>query len=97
MSHKIPFFAKRFVAGITLDEAIQAVEPLHEGGLFTSLDILGENVTSREEATGHLAAYKNIVSVIHEKKLPSNISIKLTMLGLDIDQNFCHENLTHLL
>ena len=89
--------ARRFVAGETLSEAIRAVRSLNEQGILATLDHLGENTQTREEA--HLAAqeYLHILSAIHENSLGSNASLKLTQMGLDLGEEICSENLAMIL
>lgn len=89
-----PFaLARRFVAGETLPEAIEAARSLNRRGLLVSLDILGENVRERAEAEAARAAYVQLLDEIARTGVDANISIKLTMLGLDQDEAFCEANL----
>lgn len=89
----------RFVAGETLDEAMAAAEALAEKGLCSSLDLLGENVATLEEAHAAALAYEEIVDRIakspHKDKI--NISIKLTALGLDQGDEVAEANFRELL
>ncbi len=89
--------AHRFVAGETLEEAIQAARVSNGIGLAVSLDFLGESVSSREEALAATEMAIRTVEAIAENSLDSNISIKPTQLGLDIDEDFCRENVERLL
>src|SRR5271168_3266382 len=86
-------FAKRFVAGETLEEALAASEELCAQGRSVSLNHLGENVSSEAAAREVCASYNRMVKELHEKNLPGNISIKLTQLGLDYGRDLC-ESLT---
>ena len=92
----LTFLAKRFVAGETASEAIEVVKRLNNEGIKVSLDILGENVYSKKEALLARDAYLNLLDLIDKTKVDSYISIKLTQLGLDIDQNFCQENVLEI-
>lgn len=95
---KLPFFlAKRFVAGENLEQAIPKVEDLNSKNIKVTLDLLGENVKDRETADATVESYINLLRGITEAGLDSTISIKLTMLGLDIDQQYCRDNLFRLL
>ncbi len=89
----------RFVAGETLDEAMEAAEALAEKGLCSSLDLLGENVATVEEARAAGLAYREIVDRIaaspHKDRI--NISIKLTALGLDQGDDVAEANFRELL
>ena len=89
--------ARRFVAGETLEEAIQATRALNQRGLTVSLDHLGENVTEAAEATSAAQDYNKILDAIKQSSLDANISIKLTALGLDIDAALCEANVRRVL
>ena len=82
-------FAKRFVAGETLDEAVSAVAALNARGITASLDLLGESVTNEREARAAGAQYLGVLDRIQEKKLDANVSLKLTAMGLDISEELC--------
>jgi proline dehydrogenase len=82
-------FAKRFVAGETLDEAVAAVAALNARAITASLDLLGESVTNEREARAAGAQYLRVLDHIHEKKLDANVSLKLTAMGLDISEELC--------
>jgi proline dehydrogenase len=82
-------FAKRFVAGESLAEALTASQALCDEGRHVSLNHLGENVASETAARAVCASYIQMVEELHAKKLTGNISIKLTQLGLDIDKELC--------
>ena len=82
-------FASRFVAGETLDEALDAVRALNARGIRASLDLLGESVTNDREARGTRDAYIEILSRIHAQRLDANVSVKLTAMGLDISEELC--------
>ena len=89
--------AARFVAGETLDEAIAVVKDLNCRGIFTTLDHLGENVTSREEA---ILAADEIITIIDRlvnEGVPSGISIKLSQIGLVLDPDICRQNLLKIM
>jgi proline dehydrogenase len=95
---KLPFvLAKRFVAGETLEEAIPKIKQINRKGIKITLDLLGENVDERETADETVENYINLLKGINEADLDSTISIKLTMLGLGIDRDYCKENSFKLL
>jgi proline dehydrogenase len=95
---KLPFIlAKRFVAGESFTESIPKAKELNSKELKLTLDLLGENVKNRETAVNTVDAYIRLLDGIKEHGLISSISIKLTMLGLDIGFDFCRENLFKLL
>ena len=89
--------ARRFVAGETLEEALQATRSLNKSGFTVSLDHLGENVTDAAEAASAAQDYMQILDAIKQASLDANISIKLTALGLDIDAALCEENVRRVL
>ncbi len=89
--------ATRFVAGETAEEAFQAVRPLNAKGLTASLDLLGENVRDPAEARAACRAYVELLHGIARAGLDSNISIKLTMLGLGIDRGMTRNHVVEIL
>lgn len=96
---KLPFvLAKRFVAGESFEAAVPKVKALNEKGIKVTLDLLGENVEDREMADEMVANYMGLLENISTvDTMESTISIKLTMLGLDIDIDYCRTNLFKLL
>jgi proline dehydrogenase len=89
--------AARFVAGETLAEAIAAVRALNAKGLNASLDHLGENVTTAADATRATEDYLFALEQIAASGIRSNISLKLTQLGLEVDEAICKHNLRRIL
>src|SRR5580704_1865823 len=81
--------ARRFVAGETLDEALEAARACNEAGMLASLDYLGENVATTADAQRARDSYLEIFERIAREKLHANVSCKLTQLGLDISPEFC--------
>lgn len=93
---KMPFSrqaAGRFVAGETSAEALAAARTLNDAGFRVTLDLLGESVNQRHEAEAATAAYRTSLDEIDESDAVSTISLKLTQLGLDIDEEFCFRNI----
>lgn len=84
---------KRFVAGQTLEEEIAVCRNLEKERIFSTIDRLGENVTSLEEAAASREAYSQALDRIAEARLPSTVSIKLTQFGLDFSVPACFENI----
>jgi proline dehydrogenase len=82
-------FARRFVAGETLPEALDAVRQLNGNRISASLDLLGESVRNESEARAAGKAYLGILDRIRERSLDANVSIKLTAMGLDISEELC--------
>ena len=88
--------AKRFVSGQTIQEAIRAVRRLNSFGILTTLDVLGENVSDRRAAEVAVAAYLETLDWIQREGLRSNVSLKLTQMGLDIDRDYCLDNVARI-
>lgn len=95
---KLPFLlAKRFVAGEAFDQAVPKVKELNSKGIAVTLDLLGENVKSRKIADETTSEYIDLLKGIADIGVNSSISIKLTMMGMDIDRNYTRDNLFSLL
>lgn len=82
----------RFVPGKTLDEALRVARQLHAGRFLATLDHLGENVTTRQEADSSRQFCEDALAAIAASTLPATISIKLTQLGLDLGEDLCRRN-----
>jgi proline dehydrogenase len=82
-------FARRFVAGETLAEALTASDELCRQGRNVSLNHLGENVSTEAAAHEVCASYIEMIEAMHARKIAGNISIKLTQLGLDLSKELC--------
>lgn len=83
--------SQRFVAGFSVDDALRAGRAMNEIGLSASVDNLGENVTNVEEARHSAQLYHRLLEQMHQQKLNANISLKLTHMGLDVDENLAFE------
>jgi proline dehydrogenase len=90
-------FARRFVAGETIGEAIEAARSLESQGLTQTLDFLGEGISSRAEADAATSQYLEIIRVIQQSGIGRNLSLKLTQLGLDVDGTIAETNLRRIL
>jgi proline dehydrogenase len=93
----VAVFAKPYIAGATLDEAIVSVRALNALGAMTTIDVLGEDTTKKEEAVAAREQVKAVLTGIEANNLDSNISIKLTQLGLKLDLDFCKENVAQII
>ncbi|WP_047151192.1 proline dehydrogenase family protein [Aneurinibacillus tyrosinisolvens] len=91
------FGASRFVAGETIKDAITKVRELNKQGLSCTLDHLGEFIFSREEAIESADYCIKTLDAIHEAGVDSNLSLKMTSLGLDIDLELCKSNMRRIL
>jgi proline dehydrogenase len=90
-------FARRFIAGESIDEAIAAARAIQASGLDITLDYLGEAVASAAEADAATRAYVGIIQQIAASGVERNISLKLTQLGLTIDRATCVDNFRRIL
>src|SRR5581483_2731890 len=90
-------FARRFVAGETVQEAIEAASNAQSRGLLVTLDLLGESVTNLEEADAATRAYLKVIDTIVASGIERNVSLKLTQLGLDVDKASGVDNLRKIL
>ncbi|HUF46629.1 MAG TPA: proline dehydrogenase family protein, partial [Vicinamibacterales bacterium] len=90
-------FARRFVAGESVSEAIAAARALESEGYVVTLDLLGESVASTEAAAAATAAYVAIMADIARAGITRNLSVKLTQLGLDVDTATAIDNLRRVL
>ena len=88
--------ASRFVAGEKLEDAIKAVKQLNAKGICATLDHLGESCHDERVAAEGTREAIRILEAIHENGVDSNLSVKLTQLGLDIDYNFCLSNMMEI-
>src|SRR6266481_9621916 len=78
--------SSRFVAGTQVEDAIRVAGDLNRKGITVSVDNLGENVTNVEEARASAQLYHNLLDQIAANQLKANVSLKLTHMGLDVDE-----------
>jgi proline dehydrogenase len=90
-------FARRFIAGESIDEAVAAVQGIAAQGLLLTLDYLGESVATSQEADAATRDYLRILDAIVASGIERNVSLKLTQLGLDVDRATCVDNLRRIL
>jgi proline dehydrogenase len=88
--------ASRFVAGETLDACVAVLRRLAEQGLHANTTLLGESVHDRAEAEAVAEEYGRILERLHEEELPVNVSLKLTHLGLELDEELAYANVEHV-
>jgi proline dehydrogenase len=84
--------AARFVAGETLDEAVPVLRSLNDRGLAANTTLLGEDVLNEDETRAVAAEFRRILDRIREEGLRVNVALKLTHLGLDVDEDLAFEN-----
>lgn len=88
--------ASRFVAGETLDDAVPVLRRLNESGLLTNTTLLGEGVREEAEAAAVVAGYRAVLDRIHAEALRTNVALKLTALGLSIDEALAQRNVAEI-
>jgi proline dehydrogenase len=89
----VHLLAQRYIAGPTLEDACREVEEANRQGKLATIDVLGEEINRDEEARAIAQAYRDVFETIERRKLDSNVSVKLTGLGLKLDYELCRENL----
>jgi proline dehydrogenase len=88
--------SERYIAGTELEDACRVVKQLNKTGKMATIDVLGEEITKREEALEIAREYDRVFEAIAHEGLDSNVSVKLTGLGLKLGYEFCRDNLTAL-
>ncbi len=95
--HGLRFGAARFVAGETLDECVAVLRGLNEQGLAANTTLLGEGVLEPTQTEAVVSAYREVIDRLVAEGLRANVALKLTHLGLEIDEELSFENLRRLL
>jgi proline dehydrogenase len=85
--------SSRYIAGPSIDDAIRVVERLNAKGKLATVDVLGEEITSADEARAIAGQYRDVLARIDDGGLDANVSVKLTGFGLELDDDLCRENL----
>ncbi|MDP8947686.1 MAG: proline dehydrogenase family protein [Actinomycetota bacterium] len=88
--------SRRYIAGDTPDEVVRSVRDLNEQGCVATIDVLGESTESKADAAAKLRDYKKVIDAIEANDLESGISVKLTGLGLTLDEELCRANLEEI-
>lgn len=89
-------FSGRFVAGTQVEDVLRATRTVNESGLSVSIDNLGENVTNADEALASAQLYHQLLDDIAAQKLNANISLKLTHMGLEVDEKLARDQVSGL-
>ena len=92
----VGMFARPYIAGESLEDAIKTVKELMQQGACASIDLLGEQITKKEDSLHALESYKQILQAIEREQLDSNVSVKPTHMGLKLDKEFCYQNIKTL-
>jgi proline dehydrogenase len=93
----VRIFASRYIAGETIADAVRCVRQLNTEGVCATLDVLGEDVTNKNEAIQSRSQSIEVLHTIAKEKLDSNLSIKLTSLGLKLGKDICAANVREIL
>lgn len=88
--------SSRYIAGPALDDAIRVVRELNERGRMATIDVLGEEVTTREETFLLVEEYRRVFDTIRDEGLDANVSVKPTGLGLKLDPALCRDNVAEI-
>ncbi|MHB8469463.1 MAG: proline dehydrogenase family protein [Gaiellaceae bacterium] len=89
----VQLFSSRYIAGPTLVDAVEVVQRLNAAEKLATVDVLGEEITFAEEARAIARAYRDVFDAIRAQRLDSNVSVKLTGLGLGLSYELCRDNL----
>lgn len=92
----VGFFAKGYIAGEELQDAVRVTRDLNKKGMMATVDILGEFIQTREEATYFKEQCLEILKTIDSEKLDANLSLKPTQMGLELDKEFAFENIREI-
>jgi proline dehydrogenase len=89
----VQLFSSRYIAGPSLDDAVRVVKRLNGEGKMATIDVLGEEVAREDDARAIAQAYRDVFDEIERDRLDSNVSVKLTALGLGLSYETCRANL----
>lgn len=89
-------FAKKYIAGTKLSDAVRVVKELNQKDIMATMDVLGEAISTKEEALAAKHECYEVLDAIKENNLNANLSIKPTQLGLSIDEDFAYDNILEI-
>lgn len=92
----VGFFSKKYIAGETLQEAINLVKKLNAKGIYATMDVLGESVKNKSESIEAKNQCLEVLDAIEKNKLMANLSIKPTQMGLAIDEDFAYDQVKEI-
>ena len=92
----VGMFSRKYIAGETLDEAVQTVKYLNQKGIYATIDVLGESIKNKEEAIESKIKALEVLDTIDKFKLKANLSLKPTQMGLSIDGEFAFQQISEL-
>lgn len=90
-------FSKKYIAGKTLEDALLKSKSLNGQGCRVTMDVLGEDITSLEEAEAEKQECLRVLQSIHEEKIDGSLSVKLTSIGLKLDKEQCYKHMVDIL
>jgi proline dehydrogenase len=93
----VQLFSQRYIAGSTLQDAVDVVHRLNDDGKLATIDVLGEEIHNEDEAHAIARAYVDVFDAIEADALGANVSVKLTALGLNLSYDLCKENVETIL
>jgi proline dehydrogenase len=93
----VHIFAKRYIAGVKLEDAVRVVKYLNEKGIVATIDVLGEAISNKAEAEEAKKECLQVLDAIEKNKLNSNLSVKPTQFGLGLDKEFCFNQMSEIL
>jgi proline dehydrogenase len=93
----VQLFSSRYIAGSTIDDAVATVRRLNAEQKSATVDVLGEEITREDEARAIAQAYRDVFAAVEREQLDSNVSVKLTALGLDLSYDLCRENVVSII
>jgi proline dehydrogenase len=104
ISHLLPFmpkklvwlFSKKYIAGVTIDDALHVCHEMNGSGMMITIDLLGEFITRLDEATAYKDTYLEIINRVEADQINGNYSLKPTMFGLLIDEEVCYRNIREI-
>ncbi len=89
-------FSNRYIAGSSIQDAVRVVSELNKKGIYATIDVLGEAITTKEEAVASKQACSDVLDAIRKLQLNANLSIKPTQMGLQLDEQFCYDQVLTL-
>jgi proline dehydrogenase len=89
-------FAKKYIAGDTLDDAVQVTRKLNAQGIRATIDVLGEFISTKGEASWFKNQALEVLKTVHRTGIDANLSIKPTQMGLNLDQDFAYANIEEI-
>lgn len=89
-------FSKKYIAGVSIDDAVRVSKELNAQGIKVTIDLLGEFITNLEQAEENKQAYLKIIDRIQSEKIDGNYSLKPTSFGLLLDKEICYRNIRQI-